>query len=192
MTMPVDAHIAAGFGDDIFDEANQSTNATGRHMTTGVTNANTIRTGLDGCFVERAHMFRLGTGGVLCHEHGRQGFLGAELDGILGKFDHLFDLPALRKHADWRGANERTYFHRCTDLLHHLSRRGNVGDQCSTGHVGGDVQVGHLATEGQDIGASIFAGSRKANIRRVNSKALHQVDQGDLIVEAWVESRGAL
>ena len=104
-------------------------------MPAGVADADALGTGLDRSRVQGADGVRMGTSGVLRHEHRRQVVLGAELDRLARELQHVVEVPVLRELADGTRTDEGADLDRLARLLHDVDDRLGAISKCSGGYL---------------------------------------------------------
>src|SRR5437870_5632882 len=125
VSVEVHLHIPAAY-DLVPDEGQQVAYALRRRMAAGIGDADALRAGRDGSFVEPRERLGVGPRGVFGDEHDGQACLHERRDARLDALDHRVELPVLGKAADWRRADERASFDRHAGLSRGLDRAAYV------------------------------------------------------------------
>ncbi len=183
--MPVDLHRGIQPVTQGHDEADQVARSPRRGVAHGVTDADTLRTRVDGRRVELLHVFRLGPRGVFRDVHDGDAVVGGELDGMRRLGDHPVDVPLLGELADGRGADEEVGLDGDANSLGDIDDRADVVLMCTAGsaRVDGELVVDDLT--GQPLHGSdhVRAGAGKADVGVIDARGMHEMKNADLLVD---------
>ena len=155
VSVEVHLHIPAAH-DLVPDEGQQVAYALRRRMAAGIGDADALRAGRDGSFVEPRERLGVGPRGVLGDEHHREARLHQGSHACLDALQHRVELPILGKAADWRRADERAGFDRHAGLSRGLDRAAHVIGMGADGTVRTEMlQLRRFLRERDDRGARL-------------------------------------
>ena len=161
-------------------------------MANGVAHTDTASTGLDRDCVQAGDGLRSRPGRVLSDKHNRHTAVDSELHCIFAMTEHSVEGPVLSILTDRTGADETGNFDRDTHLVGNFDYRFDVSNHGTGGAVGTDAEafVADLLSQPLNIGALPVRGSWKTERSGIDTKAVHQMEDLQLIFDVRIACRG--
>src|SRR5947209_8059728 len=195
VTVPIHSDLFSRRSDNLLQgEPHEVVGAYRRGVTDGVAKDDGARPTVDGGGVECLDRRRVGAGGVFGDVHHRQALREGKANSVFRGALQVVDSPVFYQPPDGARTQKRRRFDGDSCALRHFGDGANVVLMGARGTVGADLHLGpgDFAGQGFRISQRTRPSAGQADIHRVDSQRLHQVQNFNLFPDRGVVNGGVL